>query len=428
MTPTPSVRSITFMYYSANGLFTLAASLIWGVNTLFLMHAGLDIFEVMVVNASFTVGSLVFEVPTGVIADTLGRKTSFALANLTLVISTLMYVGAERYRLGIGWFIAASLLIGLGFTFQTGAVDAWLVDALHHVGHQGPLDTVFARGGAMFGAAMLIGSLAGGLLGQIDLAIPYFVRAAILSICLVYAVVMMRDVGFQPRPLVWRSFGMETRRILNDGVRYGWRHPVVRPLFVASLAQGTVGIFAFYSMQPYFLELLARNAVWVAGAITSLSALAGILGNSLAPRIRRSVAGDDAGKLLVTLAVAGTLLTALIGLVGLLWPADALGLAPFVLALALWLSASVAGGVGQPVRQAFLNRQIPSDKRATVLSVDSFFADAGASGGQLGLGWLARTISIPAAWIAGGVLLALAIPSQHAAARADRAGGAAAEE
>ena len=73
MSSPPTARSIKFTYYSANGLFTLATSIIWGVNTLFLMGAGLDIFEVMVVNAAFTVGQLVFEVPTGVVADTLGR-------------------------------------------------------------------------------------------------------------------------------------------------------------------------------------------------------------------------------------------------------------------------------------------------------------------------------------------------------------------
>lgn len=416
------------MYYSANGLFTLAASLIWGVNTLFLMHAGLDIFQVMVVNAAFTVGSLVFEVPTGVIADTLGRKISFALANLTLVISTLMYVGAERYRLGIGWFIGASLLIGLGFTFQTGAVDAWLVDALHHVGHEGPLDTVFARGGAMFGGAMLIGSLAGGFLGQIDLAIPYLVRAGILSICLAYAVLLMRDVGFKPRPLVWGSFGAETRQILNDGVRFGWRHAVVRPLFISSFALGTFYIFGFYSWQRYFLDLLAREAVWVTGVVTALFALSGMLGSMIAPRIRRSRGGEDAGWLLVGLAVARVVLVAAIGLLGLLWPPDALGFTPFGIAAGLLLLYGMIDGLSQPVRQAFLNRQIPSDRRATILSVDSFFGHAGASGGQLGLGWLSRTISIPTAWIVGSVLLAVAVPAQRAAARADKAGGGATEQ
>jgi MFS family permease len=73
----PTVVGIARTYYTLNALFVLSASLIWGVNTLFLLDAGLDIFWVMVVNATFSAGQIVFEVPTGVIADTIGRRASF---------------------------------------------------------------------------------------------------------------------------------------------------------------------------------------------------------------------------------------------------------------------------------------------------------------------------------------------------------------
>ena len=68
LTPAQVVRA----YLVISGLFTLSASVIWGVNTLFLLDAGLDIFEVFVVNAAFTVGMVLFEIPTGVVADTTG--------------------------------------------------------------------------------------------------------------------------------------------------------------------------------------------------------------------------------------------------------------------------------------------------------------------------------------------------------------------
>ena len=71
---------------------TLAQSLIWGVNTLFLLSVGLDIFQVMLVNAAYTVAQVVFEVPTGVVADTLGRRVSYLLAVGIIFVSTLLYV------------------------------------------------------------------------------------------------------------------------------------------------------------------------------------------------------------------------------------------------------------------------------------------------------------------------------------------------
>jgi MFS family permease len=409
-------RGVTGIYLTANGLFTLAASLIWAVNTLFLLDAGLDIFTVMVVNASFTVGQLVFEVPTGVIADTVGRKASFLIGIGALFLATILYVLAAQLDLGIGVFVLASVVIGFGFTCQTGAMDAWLVDALAHTGYDRPLDGVFARGQIVFGVATLAGTLAGGFLGQLDLAIPYYARAAILLLAFAFIAARMRDVGFEPRPLAWRRFGEETRTILDAGVRYGWRHPSVRPLLFASLAQGVFFIFGFYSWQRYFLDLLARELVWVNGVVTAAFALAGIGGSLLVERVMHKPAGRrSAPKVLALAALVQAALIAGVGLVGVLTPASAYGFGPFALAAGLYLVFGVIGGVAGPVRQAFINRQIPSAQRATVLSVDALFGDAGASAGQLGFGWLSRAVSIPVAWVVSSVFIAIAAPLYRSA-------------
>ena len=79
-------------YLLVTALFNLAASLIWGVDTLFKLHAGLNIFQVMLTNAAFTFGMVVCEIPTGVVADTLGRRVSLLLCIATLFGSTLLYV------------------------------------------------------------------------------------------------------------------------------------------------------------------------------------------------------------------------------------------------------------------------------------------------------------------------------------------------
>jgi len=420
MTDQQAARHTVRVYYTANGLFTVAASLIWGVNTLFLMRAGLDILGVMAVNAAFTVGQLVCEVPTGVVADTVGRKVSFVVGTVTLAVATVLYVIAEQMHLGIGWFIGASLLIGLGFTFQTGSTDAWLVDALDHVGYSGSMERVFARGGMIFGGAMLVGTISGGFLGQLDLAYPYYLRAVVLVVASVYAIFVMHDIGFAPRPLVWNRFGAETRAIFDVGIKFGWRNATVRPLMFASLAQGLFFIFGFYSWQRYFLDLLGREAVWVTGVVSAGFALAGIAGNALVGRIQRNlVRRGRTGRLLGIVALAQAVLAAAVGLVGVLWPAARPGVTPFMIVVTLYLAFGLMQGLAAPVRQALINRHIPSAQRATVLSVDSFFGDVGGSGGQLGLGWLSKTISIPVAWIVGGAILLGAVPAYRSAENAD---------
>src|ERR671914_866046 len=109
---------------------TLAASLIWGINTLFLLDAGLTNTEAFAANAFFTAGFVLFEIPTGVIADLRGRRVSYLLGVLTLAISTLLYLFMWHVSAPFWAWALSSMLLGLGFTFFSGAVEAWLADAL----------------------------------------------------------------------------------------------------------------------------------------------------------------------------------------------------------------------------------------------------------------------------------------------------------
>ena len=134
------VRRVLRSYYAISGLWTLSASVIWGVNTLFLLDAGLSIGEVFTANAAFSAGMVLFEIPTGVVADTLGRRVSYLLSVAVLAATTLAYLAAADAQAGVLVFVAISLVMGLGFTFYSGALEAWLVDALHSVDAEEELD------------------------------------------------------------------------------------------------------------------------------------------------------------------------------------------------------------------------------------------------------------------------------------------------
>lgn len=419
--PAAAVR-VRRVYYTLNALFTLSASLIWGVNTLFLLAAGLDIFWVMVTNAAFSASQILFEVPTGVIADTVGRRVSFLIGIAALIFSTLGYVGTAFFGWGLAGFVVFSVLLGFGFTCQTGAVDAWLVDALDASGHVGGKESVFARSGMLTGAAMLVGTAGGGLLGQIDLALPYLVRSGLLVVAWAVTFVAMHEIGFEPRPLRLVSFAGESRKILRAGVDHGWRHPVIRPLLFTSLLGGFLGWYLFYAAQPYALELLGRgDLVWVAGLVTALFAVSSIAGNSLVSRISRSRWGRRPARVLTVTALVMALSATGLGLTGLLYREPAV--APFAVMVTLLLASGVCFGITTPVRQAFLNNHIPSAQRATVLSFDSFFGDIGAVVGQTGLGYAGKALGLAAAYAVGGVIDFLNVPLYRQAGRAARSAG-----
>src|SRR5215216_2523785 len=195
----PTPRSIQRTYLLLMLGNTLAASFIWGINTIFLLDAGLTNLEAFAANAFFTVGMVVFEVPTGIVADTIGRRMSYLLGTVTLAASTLFYVLLWQIEAPLWQWAIASMLLGLGFTFFSGAVEAWLVDALAATGFTGEIETVFGRGQVVTGAGMLTGSVAGGFIAQqTSLGIPFVLRGAVLLVMFVVAFRLMHDLGFTP--------------------------------------------------------------------------------------------------------------------------------------------------------------------------------------------------------------------------------------
>jgi MFS family permease len=390
-------RSILRSYYLIAGLYTLAASLIWGVNTLFLLDAGLDLMGVFVANTFFALGNVAFEIPTGVMADTKGRRASFLWSVAILLVTTLGYLAVARWGGGLMAFSAVSFLIGLGYTFYSGAVESWLVDALKASGFTGQLDSVFARGSMVTGVAMLVGSALGGFLGGVDLAIPYLVRIGLLGVVFVVAYFTMHDLGFAPRAVSLQELPAEMKRIAGDSLAYGWQQRDLRFLMICSFVQLGFLTWAYHAWQPYFLELLGRDVVWVAGVVAALIAVASIIGNAIVDRVSRYC-----GKRTTVLLWAAVILSLASLAVGMV--------ESFYLAVGLFLIAIAAMGVIGPTRQAYLHHMIPSNKRASVISFDSMLGNAGASIAQPGLGHLARTRSLADGYVFGGLATLLVLP------------------
>ena len=376
---------------------TLSASFIWGINTLFLLDAGLDNTQAFTVNAFFTLGEVLFEVPTGVVADTRGRRFSFLLGAATLLAATLLYLVMWQIRAGLlGWAIA-SILLGLGFTFFSGATEAWLVDALRATGFAGTLESVFARAQVVSGVAMLTGSVLGGFIAQAtNLGVPYLIRAVLLGVTFLIALRFMQDIGFiRARGA---SVGSEIRAVVRGSIDGGFRNPPVRWLMLSAPFTAGVGIFVFYALQPYLLQLYGDpTAYGVAGLAAAVVAGAQIVGGLSVTRVRR-LFRRRTDALLVG-AVATVILLAIIGLTG-----------SFAVALLLVVVWAVIFAIEGPLRQAFINGVIPSEQRATVLSFDNLMGSAGAVIAQPALGRVADVNGYGASYVVAAGLQALAIP------------------
>ena len=390
-------RKIQRVYLTLELFHTLAASFIWGINTLFLLDAGLSNAEAFAANAFFTAGLVLFEVPTGVVADTRGRRTSYLLGTLTLAASTLLYLWMWRITAPFWAWALASALLGLGFTFFSGAVEAWLVDALAFSGFDGKLESVFAKGEIVQGVAMLGGSVAGGAIAQAtNLGVPYVLRVIVLALTFLCAFAWMRDLGFTPsrgkRPLA------EVRRVLRGSVAHGLANPPVRWVMLAAPFAGGVMIYAFYAMQPYLLELYGdEEAYGIAGLAAAIVAGAQIVGGLSVSHVGRVFRRRTS-----VLLAGGACSSVILAMIGLL-PA-------FLTALVLLVLWGLLFAAVTPVRQAYLNGLIPSDQRATLLSFDSMLASSGGVVFQPVLGRAADAWSYPASYVLAAAIDALALP------------------
>ncbi len=395
---------------------TLAASFIWGINTLFLLDAGLSNAQAFGANAFFTLGMIVFEVPTGALADTMGRRRSYLLGTLTLAASTAAYWALWSARGPFWAWATVSILLGLGFTFFSGAIEAWLVDALQASGFTGSLDGVLGRGQTVAGIGMLVGSVAGGVLAQVtNLGVPFLLRVLVLLVMFGVGARVMHDHGFTPHERLGVTGSI--RRTLRESVRHGLAVPSVRWVMLAAPFTAGVGIYAFYALQPLLLDLWGDSGAYsIAGAaaagIAGAQIVGGLLAGPVAARVTRRT------TVLISAAAAGAGLLVAIG------AASAGG--GFWAVLVLATAWSLVAAVAVPIQGAYLNGMIPSAQRATVLSFGSLMGSGGGVVIQPALGRAADVHGYGVSLAIGGIIQLVAAPllllSRRAGSPADLTG------
>lgn len=389
-----SIQNIYLLLILGN---TLATSFIWGINTIFLLDAGLSNFQAFAANAFFTLGQVIFEVPTGIIADTFGRRTSYMLGSLTLAVSTFLYLFMWQIHGPFWGWAVSSVLLGLGYTFFSGATEAWLVDALKATNFKGHLESVFAKGQVVGGIAMLTGSIAGGFIAQYsNLGVPYVLRGLFLLINFATALFLMRDLGFTPKKV--KQPLNEMRIILSKSIDHGLKNPPVRWVMLAAPFTTGVSFYIFYALQPYLLEMYGdEKAYGVAGIAAAIVAVSNIAGGILASRLRKLFSRRT------TALVLGIFFTGLI-LVFVSF------IHSFLLALLLIFLWGLIFAALFPIRQAYLNGLIPSEQRATVLSFDSLLGSTGGIVVQPVLGKSADVYGYPASYAIASLFQFAALP------------------
>ncbi|HEV3496987.1 MAG TPA: MFS transporter, partial [Actinomycetes bacterium] len=233
-----------------------------------------------------------------------------------------------------------------------------------------------------------------------------------LAVTFVVAFVYMRDWGFVPKP--GKHPVREMGQVVRGSVHYGLGNPPVRWVMLAAPFTFGVGIYAFYAMQPYLLELYGdEQAYSIAGLAAAITAGAQIAGGMAAPWVRRLFRNRT------TVLLAGLLIeVALLALLGVT--------TGFWVAIALLVVWGLVAAAALPIRQAYVNGLIPSAQRATVLSFDNLLGSSGGVVIQPALGKVADVWSYSASYLVAAGVQLLATPFL-VLARRERAGSDAVE-
>jgi MFS family permease len=134
---------------------------------------GLSLGEAALIDVTFFVAAAIGEVPTGIVADTWGRKSSLAIGCILMAASSVGWVFAPTLPL----IILAYVCLGIGYTFISGAEDALFYESTHRAGREGEYTRLVGRAGATMTASLALGSVASGLLASIALMVPFLVAA-----------------------------------------------------------------------------------------------------------------------------------------------------------------------------------------------------------------------------------------------------------
>lgn len=382
------------LWYS--GLGSLGGTLVWTTMMIYQVQVvGLTPLQLVLVGTTMEVTAFLFEIPTGIVADVYSRRLSTIIGVFLIGVAYLVEVSVPRFEA----LLIGNVIWSIGYTFTSGAYQAWLVD---EVGQE-RAGVALIRGGQVGRIVALFGIGAAIMLGTASLALPIIVGGLIHLIAAGYLLLFMPETGFKPTPAPDRN----TFQKMGDTFSAGLKVIRGRPKLMSILAVGL--FFGLFSeawdrlWQAHLIRTFSIEAafgiptIWIFGIMDVLLMLVGFTGLEI---MRRRL--DTNNPITLTRVVFWLTAVMVVGIIGF-------GLSPsLAVALALWFMFTVARDlIGAPL-DTWTNQHIDSNVRATVLSMRSQTDAVGQMVGGPPLGLVGQQ-SLRLAFIASGAVLSPAL-------------------
>ncbi|HUL39512.1 MAG TPA: MFS transporter [Methanomassiliicoccales archaeon] len=380
----------------------LIVGLVFPILVLFVLAKGLDIFEASLVMSGYSITTIALELPTGGLADAIGRKRVYLLSLAVTLIGYVMIVLVSGFVL---IFVSAAVM-GAARALSSGSIEAWFIDEFHRTNPHGNLQHALARAGFFIPLGIGLGSLIGGAIPSVAAAFssdvlgnPYamnFVVAAVIAIIQAALTAIMVKEAQRPfsKGAVMESL-RSTPRIIGVSVELGMRNRITRMLIIAMTVLGFAIAGLELLWQPQVSEILGETSeTWVLGVLAAAYFLASSLGSLVSPTICEELRNSYALVLLLSrIGTAGAL-------IALSFQQGIFGFAVF------YILIYFITGVEDSPHSTLFNQQVPSQHRSTLISFKSLMLQLGGVAGSVTLGWVANTYNIATAWQGAGIVLA----------------------
>src|SRR5215208_2693785 len=389
-----------FIEFSASAFFAM----MFVVTSLYeATIAGLTPVQLILAGTALEISAFVFEVPTGIVADVYSRRLSIFIGYLLMGLGFLV----EGFFPAFLPILLAQVIWGLGYTFTSGATQAWITDEIG----EADANKLFLRGTQVGLFASLLGMGAAMLIGANNVALPIQVGAVGVIFIGLTLLLIMPETGFYPTPREDRNTWQHMWHTFRKGVQAVRSKPrlmniVFIGLFYGLYSEGFDRLWVKHLLDNFKLPVIfGNNQV----AFFALFRVAGTVLTILAVRfVEKRV--DSTSPLAIgraVMVVTGVISVALLGF----------ALSPFLfLSLSLYLVVSVLRNVQIPLQTAWINQKLDSQVRATV---HSMFGQVDAIGQVMGgplVAMIASVGSAVASLVTSGLLL---LPALYFVGRAN---------
>jgi DHA3 family tetracycline resistance protein-like MFS transporter len=386
------MMSAAGVYLFRAGLGSFATGMIFiGLSAYYIRDVGMSPLQLVLVGTAIELTCFLFEVPTGVVADTWSRKGSVLIGGF-LIGACYIITGLAPFFIAI---IIAEIIRGIGETFVSGAEQAWITD---EVGAEN-VGGLFMRAGqiGVWGSVLLASAF--------GYALPILLGALLLIAQAAICIFIMPETNFKPAPRGEKSVGQSMFGTFKGGALAIRTTPVLlllvlMELFIGASSEGFDRLAEAQYLTTLQLPAMTLPVVgtldpiaWF-GVFITVSAFVNV---TLLEVARRRVSFTDHAKVAKAMfafnaiIIAATLGFALAG--------------HFLVAFGMELIRGTAYSLMRPIASTWMNQNIDSKVRATVLSMNGQANALGQIAGGPGIGWVGNAFGIRAAIALAGMLL-----------------------